>query len=567
MPAAIKEPLAVVFHLPGEDPWERAMHDLPDPKLAADLARALAASAHPHGGIKRVKTARGYSEVLRRMAKDLHREGFRGALVGLTPSVLLRYFLTRGYTAEGVIRQALRSYHSAGGELHRSVVTHLEGRRVNAMPSHDPHTPYSEAEWDRLTSTCVEILGTAHKAHQDALAAAARGKDPLVHGFTPDNLAWLIRQEGPAVVINDTAHRIGREHYAEISDLCRALFPDFRTLHAYRLLFAMRTGITAGGISGLAVDSVTRTGPHTALLTYFKGRTGLESLNLPRDAVRLLDRWEEHATPLREHAGDSRTAMWLYITPRSRSRARFDIKATAKATDFQWAEWVTLLSLTGEEGAPLSVDGGRIRATYHHRRDRSAWSGTATIDPNHSAQVEADHYLTSHTPAQMSAIEGVIEDAARDVRRKAEPPVIFDAEDAAAFAEDFPHLVEEAGLSTGEIKALLSGEQDMFVAACADPLNGPHAPAGTLCPARPWVCLLCPLAAFAPRHLPNLLRLKNYFSRQAEQMTTRQFVGVFGPYVTRLDDDILPRFNPAAVKEASRVTAPDVPFHLEEMPL
>lgn len=101
------------------------------------------------------------------------------------------------------------------------------------------------------------------------------------------------------------------------------------------------------------------------------------------------------------------------------------------------------------------------------------------------------------------------------------------------------------------IQALLSGEQDVFVAACASPLVSPHAPAGTLCPARPWVCLLCPLAAFAPRHLPNLLRLKDYFARQATHMSSGQFFQVFGPYSIRLDEDILPRFGSAAIAEAS----------------
>jgi hypothetical protein len=124
-------------------------------------------------------------------------------------------------------------------------------------------------------------------------------------------------------------------------------------------------------------------------------------------------------------------------------------------------------------------------------------------------------------------------------------------------------------LDTGTIQALLSGEQDVFVAACASPLNSPHAPAGTVCPARPWVCLLCPLAAFAPRHLPCLLRLKEYFSRQAQQMTTGQFLRIFGPYTARLDEDILPRFGPAAIDAATRQHAETTafgPLHLEEQP-
>lgn len=89
-------------------------------------------------------------------------------------------------------------------------------------------------------------------------------------------------------------------------------------------------------------------------------------------------------------------------------------------------------------------------------------------------------------------------------------------------------------------------------------------------PGRPWVCLLCPLAAFAPRHLPNLLRLKGYFSRQARGMTTAQFLRIFGPYAARLDEDILPRFGPAAITAAAHQiadAAAELPLHLEEQPL
>lgn len=231
--------------------------------------------------------------------------------------------------------------------------------------------------------------------------------------------------------------------------------------------------------------------------------------------------------------------------------------------------WVQSTGVRADDGQPLAVHGGRVRATYHHRRDRTAWTGRTTIDPNHSARVEGDHYLTSHTPAQLDAIEGIIEQAQGDIRRKAEPPIVVTSEDAAAFTAAFPRLIEDAGLDAATVQALLSGEQDVFVAACASPLNSPHAPAGTLCPARPWVCLLCPLAAFAPRHLPNLLRLKEYFSQQADRMTTAQFLRIFGPYAARLDDDVLPRFGPVAINAAARQTASaaDLLMHLEELPL
>jgi hypothetical protein len=52
-------------------------------------------------------------------------------------------------------------------------------------------------------------------------------------------------------------------------------------------------------------------------------------------------------------------------------------------------------------------------------------------------------------------------------------------------------------------------------------------------------------------------------------MTTVQFLRIFGPYTARLDEDILPRFGPAAIDAATRQragTSAFLPLHLEEQP-
>jgi hypothetical protein len=259
--------------------------------------------------------------------------------------------------------------------------------------------------------------------------------------------------------------------------------------------------------------------------------------------------------------------LWTYAIADGRDSYRGRVFVLQRP-GMQWRRcaWVRAAGLVGDDGDVLALHGGRLRATYQHRRDRRAWTGRTTIDPNHSAQVEGDHYLSSHTPAQLDAIEGIIEDAQGDIRRKAEPPTVTTSEDAAEFAASFPRLVQDARLDTEGIAALLGGAQDVYVAGCASPLNSPYAPAGKLCPARPWVCLLCPLATFTPRHLPNLLGLKEYFSRQAAQMTIDQFMTIFGPYVARLDEDILPRFPTAAIDEAARRPRHALPLPVEEIP-
>ncbi|WP_143945082.1 hypothetical protein [Streptomyces benahoarensis] len=140
-------------------------------------------------------------------------------------------------------------------------------------------------------------------------------------------------------------------------------------------------------------------------------------------------------------------------------------------------------------------------------------------------------------------MESIIEDGQTAVLRKSLPPVVLSTDRAAELAEGFPDAVKRLGLDSAALAELMGGERDVFTAACSDQLAGVHGPAGLPCPARPWVCLLCPLAVFLPRHAPNLLRLDAFFSRQFRQMPTENFLRVFGPYADRLSNEILPKFS------------------------
>ena len=326
------------------------------------------------------------------------------------------------------------------------------------------------------------------------------------------------------------------------------LFPNANVVVAYRLLLGVYTGIVPDGIAGLGVSDIDWAGDAAVLLSYVKGRTAAESLTLPRRAVRLLEQWLEHSAPLRDHAPSGlRDSLWLYYAHSGNGQTHWHTVPNSSAQE-RWGR---------DHG--VSVDRRRIRTTYLSLRDRSRWHGSArsAIDPNHTPAVEGDHYLTAATPAQRDALDAIIEDAQHDLLGRAHPPVVLADEDAAELAGRYPELVRELDLDDATIAGLLSGEQDVFTAACADPLSGLHGPPGKPCPARPWVCLLCPLAVFTPRHAPNLLRLKAFFARQWAQMPSAQFMAVFGPYSTRIAQ-ILERY-PAPVIAAAATGAGGTP--------
>jgi hypothetical protein len=246
---------------------------------------------------------------------------------------------------------------------------------------------------------------------------------------------------------------------------------------------------------------------------------------------RQFSQWEARRIAPAELRGE----LWLRVQPSSQGRWHAGPVPTPSLHG-----WVRRHELVDDDGQALIIHRHRIRTTFLSLRERGAWFGSrrAAVDPNHSPAVEGDHYLSVATATQRAAVEGVIEGAQADLLRKAQPPRILDTDETAHLAARLPELVADLNLDGDAIRQLLAGRQDVFVASCADPLAGIHGPAGQPCPARPWVCLLCPLAVFTPRHVTNLLRMKAFFARQWQQMTGAHFMAVFGPYAQRVDEVI-----------------------------
>jgi hypothetical protein len=359
--------------------------------------------------------------------------------------------------------------------------------------------------------------------------------------------------------------RAARKH-GGLTEVSTALFPHLDVTVAYVLAFGMSSGIVPDGIGDLVVEDVDWAGDASVLLGYVKGRTGPESVTLGRRAVRLLEQWLSHSALLRNFATPSaRRQLWLGVARKGSSR--ISAGPVDRMVVRRWADGHELLR--GQDGRPVRIHRHRIRTTHQSLRDKSAWTGNprARVDPNHTPAVEGDHYLTATTPAQRQAVEAIVEDAQQDLVRRAQKPVVLTDAAAAQLAGSYPQLVAGLRLDGPVLAELLGGERDVFAAACADQLSGLHGPAGQPCPARPWVCLLCPLAVFAPRHAANLLRLKAFFARQWRAMPASQFMAVFGPYAERVGQ-VLDRYPPAVLAAAAAaVTDSDdeLPLRPEEL--
>ena len=531
-----------------------SLDDLPCPELAHDLLVGLVELIHPHGTVDAAGSVNHYVQSIRDLTRKLAMRGFTGGAADLRRAQMAEYWMAASGPKEACTRRMLHGFQIAGGRLDSKLSELAGGRAYNPQRNHRQLPPYPEDEWERLTRTCRRIVDESFAAHKRALDAARRGQHPRDNGWSEDNLRWLLARIGPVGIVAFGQHLGCSENVVRqrggVVQASTDLFPCLDVVIAYRLLFGVYSGIVPDGIDDLVTDDIDWAGDATILLSYVKGRTAAESLNLPRRAVGLLEQWLAHSALLRGHVDpEQRRLLWLRLSKPGGTEVSAKAGAAGRVAV---QRWVARHGLTDADGKPLKIHRSRIRTTFLSLRDRSAWAGRgrASIDPNHSPDVEGDHYLTATTPSQRRAVEAIVEDAQHDLLRKARPPVVVTDEDAAALVRDYPQLIDALALDDTVMAELVGGQRDVFTAACADQLAGLHGPKGKPCPARPWVCLLCPLAVFAPRHAANLLRLKAFFSRQRRQMPAAQFMAVFGAYSQRINQ-VLDRFDHAVLAHAA----------------
>jgi hypothetical protein len=565
MPATVAEdPPGIWCMFSDGSTAEFSLDALPCPDLVSDLLAGLAELIHPHGCVDAAGSVNHFVLAIRELVRALAGRGFTGRAADLRRPQLAEYWMSATGPREACTRRVLQAFHAVTGELDDKVAELAAGRNYNPLRNHRPLPPYRESEWDRLTAACAAVADDSYAAHKHALAAAARGRHPGEGGWSRDNVSWLLARAGPVGTagfgtLAGCSDQIVRSRGGFL-EASTDLFPSLDVVTAYRLLFGVYSGIVPDGIDDLVTSDIDWAGDATILLSYVKGRTAAESLNLPRRAVRLLEQWLAHTALLRSFAGpDARRQLWLGT---SRPAGSALVTGTIDRAVIQ--RWVLRHGVIGDDGRPLKIHRSRVRTTHQSMRDKSSWAGRgrATIDPNHSPQVEGDSYLTATTPSQQRAVAAIVEDAQHDLLRRARPPVVVTDQDAAELARDYPQLIAALRLDDAAITELVGGARDVFTAACADQLSGLHGPKGRPCPARPWVCLLCPLAVFAPRHASSLLALKAFFSRQWQQLPAAQFMAVFGPYSQRIGQ-ILDRFDPAVLADAAR----HVGGHDDELPL
>src|SRR6266540_2899128 len=248
------------------------------PDLARDLLTGLADLIHPHGSADTKGTVRHYIAAVKSLCGVLDGHGFTGGARELTRARLAEYWMGTSASKEACTRMMLRAFDAATGGLAAGTRELADGRAYNIQPNRRQLPPYSESEWTALIGACQTVISESYAAHVGITASAALQRGGFVQA----------RAE---------------------------LFPLLEVTAAYVLLFGACSGIVPDGIGDLVTGDIDWAGDGAILLSYVKRRTAAESLNLPKDAVAVLEQWLAHSALLRAFVPPSqRRQLWLGMT-------------------------------------------------------------------------------------------------------------------------------------------------------------------------------------------------------------------------------------------------------------
>ena len=169
--------------------------------------------------------------------------------------------------------------------------------------------------------------------------------------------------------------------------------------------------------------------------------------------------------------------------------------------------------------------------------------------------VAANHY--ADIPALRHIHEATIADAMGDALDAALHPYVLSSEQEAAIRADPDKAVGLPVSGGASVNALLSGEQDVWLASCGGFYKGPFGAEGDACPSPFWGCLECSNAVITARKLPALLSFLGFIRAQRQSLSEADWIAKFGRVHGRIADQILPRFSAAEIEQAGQLAASD----------
>lgn len=221
--------------------------------------------------------------------------------------------------------------------------------------------------------------------------------------------------------------------------------------------------------------------------------------------------------------------------------------------------WVEGHGLQDDDGNTLKLCLSRLRKTHKAAWYRKTGGQLRRFAVGHTVEVAANHY--ADIPALRPIHEATIAEAMMDALEDALRPTVLTPEaEAAVLSAPLP--LAQTGLPEGmatDVPALLSGEQDVWLASCSGFYSSPFAAAGEACPVPFWGCLECRNGVITTRKLPALITFLDFVTDQRKALSEADWQAKFGRAHQRIATQILPQFSEADLETARSLAAGQPP--------
>lgn len=307
---------------------------------------------------------------------------------------------------------------------------------------------------------------------------------------------------------------------------------------------SLETGLEIECCKTLTIDCLQNPGPGTIEISYTKRRArGAEHKHIrvrdggtgtPGGLVRKLI--EVTAFARRFMSSD---CLWLYYYT-GPTQLRAGIEHPHELVD----RWTAGHGIVDDDGEALRLVLSRLRKTHKALWYLKTEGHIARFAVGHTPEIAARHY--ADIPSLRPLHEATLAEAFSEVAAAAGPVILAPAD------EDSWRLRDDVSEGYENRHGILSGEQDVWLAACSGFDRSPFGEPGEPCPQPFWGCLECRNAVITARKLPAIIAFLRFIEEQRAGLSAADWEIKFGRAHARIAGQVLPAFPENMVAAARR---------------
>ena len=409
---------------------------------------------------------------------------------------------------------------------------------------------------DAYSGYVARQLRDAARADVGAITRRLRSPPPIEH---PDaNLRGHLEAASAVIEMEGTIshthpnlqsfyrrfHLLGLDDGTPIRDLHARRYLLAEDVIAFVVLLGLETGLEPECAKALRADCLRNPASGTIEIAYCKRRArGSEWKRLRvRDGASstpggIIKTLIELTAAARQHKPSE--SLWLY----------FHIgRLCDRLSNLQWMldAFVERHAIVDDAGQPLHLLLSRLRKTHKALWYAKTKGDLSRFAVGHTAEVAARHY--ADLPSLRHVHEQAFADGLNDALSSALEPRILTPDVEAAARNDPAPL--QLAIPVAEVRRVLSGSRDVWLAGCSGFHNSPFAAQGEPCSEPFWGCLDCRNAVITARKLPTIIAFLEFIVERRSEMAEADWWAKFGRAWSRITSQVLPAFSDTVVADA-----------------